>query len=80
MKTYIGVDISKSRLDVDWQGKAIDFENNLAGIKKLITKLKMLNERNELSSVVVEASGGYEKKLVKACHDALLPTSCCPCE
>jgi len=73
MKTYIGVDISKPRLDVNWQGKAIDFENNPGGIKKLIAKLQKLNERNELTSVVLEASGGYERKLVHACHEYQLP-------
>jgi len=73
MKIYIGVDISKPRLDVDWQGKSIDFENNPSGIKKLIAKLQKLNEQDELSSVVLEASGGYERKLVQACHDNHLP-------
>lgn len=73
MKTYIGVDISKPRLDVDWQGKSIDFENNPNGINKLIAKLHKLNEQDKLSSVVLEASGGYERKLVQACHDSHLP-------
>jgi len=73
MKTYIGVDISKPQLDVDWKGKAIHFENNQEGIEKLMTELKKLNAKNELSSVVLEASGGYEKNLVKACHEDRLP-------
>jgi len=73
MTTYIGVDISKPRLDVDWQGKAINFENNTRGIKEFITKLKKLNERGELKSVILEASGGYEKSVVKACHKVKLP-------
>ena len=73
MKTYIGVDVSKPRLDVDWKGKAIQFDNNKSGINKMIGRLKSLNEKEALSSVVLEASGGYEKYLVKACYENDLP-------
>ena len=73
MKTYIGVDISKPRLDVDWQSNPINFGNNQEGITQLITKLKELNKSDKLSAVVLEASGGYEKALVKACHKNHIP-------
>jgi hypothetical protein len=73
MKAYIGIDISKPRLDVDWQGKSISFENKKKGITQLITKLKKINEKGELGLAVLEASGGYENCLVKACHENHLP-------
>jgi transposase len=73
MKAYIGIAISKPRLDVDWQGKSISFENQKRGIGRLITKLKKITEKGGLASVVFEASGGYEKCLVKTCHDNHLP-------
>lgn len=73
LKIYIGVDISKPRLDIDWKGKPINYENNEDGIKKFIERLKELNGKNELSSVVLEASGGYEKNLVNMCHKNDLP-------
>ena len=73
MKAYIGIDISKPRLDVDWQGKSISFENKKKGITQLITKLKKINEKGELGLAVLEASGGYENCLVKACHVNHLP-------
>lgn len=73
MKTYIGVDVSKPRLDIDWKGEAIHVENNQSGIKKLVGRLKRLNEKGELSSVILEASGGYEKDLVIMCHKNDLP-------
>lgn len=73
MKSYIGVDISKPCLDIDWRGEAIQIENNEKGIKKFISRLNKLIEKKELSSVIVEASGGYEKNLVNACHENSIP-------
>jgi transposase len=71
MKHFIGVDVSKHQLDVDWLNKPVCFDNNQHGISKLIKKLKELNEA--LVLVICEASGGYEQKMVKACHQANLP-------
>lgn len=61
MKIYIGIDTSKARLDVDWSGSLIEYKNTTAGIKKLIVKLTKLNEQENLNTVVLEASDGYEK-------------------
>lgn len=67
----IGIDIGKDTLDVyiyelekHWQVK-----NTLEDIKKLISQLN----RYQLSRVLVEATGGYERKLVEACAEKGLP-------
>lgn len=73
MKAYIGVDISKLKLDVNWQGKIKNFDNNKKGIIKLINRLKTLHKNKQLALVIVEASGGYEKPLVNLCHHVGLP-------
>jgi len=73
VKIYIGVDVSKQRLDVDWRGKSITFENHKTGLNKLIAKLKDINKKDKLSSVVLEASGGYEKTVVGLCHKNNIP-------
>lgn len=73
MKIYIGVDVSKPRLDVDWKGEPVDYENNNSGIRKLMDQLIKLNKKDELISVVLEASGGYEKPLVKMCYENNIP-------
>lgn len=68
---HIGIDIGKDTLDIHiyelekhWQTS-----NTLADIKKLITQLK----RYQLTRVLVEATGGYERKLVEACAERGLP-------
>ena len=73
MKQYIGIDVSKPLLDVDWQGIAINFKNSKNGIITLVEKLRQLREQENLISVVLEASGGYEKGLVKACYNTKVP-------
>lgn len=73
MKEYIGVDVSKARLDIDWLGQAINVANTDSGIKRLIKQLKDDSAKHELGSVVLEASGGYEKNITKACHEAGIP-------
>jgi len=73
MKHYIGIDVSKTRLDVDWLGKPKAYDNEKSAIKKLIAALSRLTEKGELSLVICEATGGYEKKIVYACHEAGIP-------
>lgn len=73
MKTYIGVDVSKPQLDVDWKGSALQIENNKSGVSDLAKQLKELHENEELACVVLEASGGYEKYLVNVCHENNIP-------
>lgn len=73
MSNYIGIDISKPRLDVDWLGKHREFKNDQEDIEKLIKELKCLLEQKKLLLVLCEASGGYEQKLLLACHTANIP-------
>lgn len=67
----IGIDIGKDTLDIyifelekHWKMK-----NTLEDIKKLISQLN----RYQLTRVLVEATGGYERKLVEACAEKGLP-------
>ena len=73
MNICIGVDVSKLQLDIDWQGEAIQVDNNALGINNFIARLKQINEETTLHSVVLEASGGYEDELVVACHKNNIP-------
>jgi len=58
-KSYIGIDVSKHTLDVFVLSskESIQFQNNLAGIRKLIKKITPL----PALFVAMEATGGYEK-------------------
>lgn len=67
----VGIDVGKAFLDVyilelelHWQE-----ENNPAGIKRLLTKLR----RYKLSRILVEATGGYERLVVESAAEMLLP-------
>ena len=72
-KVYVGIDVSKARLDVAeepreqiWQA-----DNNGAGIASLVKRLAKLKP----SLIVVEATGGYEAHLVEALCSANLPVA-----
>ncbi len=71
MKYFIGIDVSKHQLDVDWLDTPLCIDNTQSGIKKLVSKFIKL--RDTLSLIVCEPSGGYEQQIVKACHKAKLP-------
>lgn len=73
MKYYIGIDVSKARLDVDWLDQPKAYDNIQSAIMILINELHALNNQEKLALVVCEATGGYEQKFVRACHDADLP-------
>jgi transposase len=73
MKHYIGVDVSKARLDVDWLGNSKAYDNEKSGVNKLTNALKKLHIAGELSLVVCESTGGYEQKIVRACHKSGIP-------
>jgi transposase len=68
---HVGIDIGKDSLDIYifelekyWR-----MNNTLEDIKKLIAQLN----RYQLTRVLVEATGGYERKLVEACAEKGLP-------
>jgi transposase len=70
---FIGIDISLKSLDLAFFGDdaTYSFFNNAEGISKLITFLR----GKQPSLVVVEATGGYEKAIVQALHQAAIPVS-----
>jgi len=72
-KVFVGIDVSKAWLDpaVEPQGKSWRTENNESAIAALVTELGKLKP----TCIVVEATGGYEAKLVEALCAANLPVA-----
>lgn len=70
MATVVGIDVSKFSLDMAVHGTdlVVRYANTSGGISKLISRLKTL----KASRVVVEATGGYEDRLLDACSAARL--------
>jgi transposase len=67
----VGIDVGKDMLDIyinecdqHWQA-----ENTLDGIKQLLSRLN----RFKLTRILVEATGGYERKLVEAASAKAMP-------
>ena len=62
-KNYIGIDVSKLKLDVcfDDSRTSESFSNDHDGIKKLIAKIKQYDNPH----VIMEATGGYERQVHK---------------
>jgi transposase len=63
-KCYIGIDVSKAILDVYILPfkKYMQFKNDSKGIQKLTEKLKTFSQ----DSIVMEATGGYEKPVAQS--------------
>ena len=59
MSEFIGIDVSKSQLDVHAQvrGERFGYGNDEAGLQQLVSRLREL----DVELVVMEASGGYER-------------------
>ena len=70
-KDHVGVDVSKSTLDVaSYAGnKKWCFSNDDKGISQLVKALK----ETEIALVVMEATGGYETQLAYALSNATIP-------
>ena len=72
--SYVGIDVSKDRLDVavlgEERGWQVDNASN--GIAKLVQQME--NLQPEL--IVVEATGGYQRAVVEALFHAGLPARC----
>ncbi len=68
---YVGVDVAKATLQVHRQGRQTELRNAPAAQAKLCRELKRLPAVH----VVCEATGGYERKLVGALHQAKIPVS-----
>jgi transposase len=71
--TYVGIDVSKARLDVAMLPDAKTFEvaNDGPGISELASRLSGLT----VGVVVLEATGGYEMEAWAALSDAGLPVA-----
>jgi transposase len=69
--TFIGIDVGGASLDVAWhRGDSAHYANRPDAIAKLV---KRLQAQPEVTRIVVEPTGGYEKPLVKALRQAQLP-------
>ncbi len=70
---YVGIDVSKDRLDVGVLGEKaiVQVANTKRGFTKLIKQLREPTPK----LIVVEATGGYEEALVLALYEAGLPVA-----
>ena len=70
-EVYVGVDVSKERLDVAvWPGdEFFSMANDARAVRRLVQRLEGLGCRR----IVLEATGGYETLLAAALCAARLP-------
>jgi transposase len=68
---YAGLDIAKHNLQLHWAGRFYDLPNTPAGHRQLIQRLR----RQPGAQVICEATGGYERDVVAALHQAGIPVS-----
>jgi transposase len=71
-RVYVGVDVAKATLDVAWGQEGRQVSNDKVGHKELV---KWLGKMSEKVQVICEASGGYERQLVRALHEAEIKVS-----
>ena len=73
LEVYVGIDVSKDRLDVAMWGEknCLEVANSKKGITKLVKQ--MLARSPEF--IVVEATGGYEEAVVMGLFEAGLPVA-----
>src|SRR5437016_13091049 len=73
MANFVGIDVSKARLDVYWRpsGERAEVSNDDAGIVALVERLRAVRP----TLVVLAATGGYELALVIALGLAKIPTA-----
>ena len=67
----VGCDVGKTSLAVYLGGKHYKFENSKEGIEKFISQCR----NHTISRIVLEPTGGYERKLLKELHLRGLPIS-----
>ena len=68
---YAGVDVAKATLQVHLQGRQTEFKNTPGGLRQLSRDL----QKTPGVHVVCEATGGYERALVKVLHQQHIPVS-----
>jgi len=68
--TFVGIDVGGAGLDVAWhRGDSAHYANRPDAIAMLVERLRT---GPEVTRIVVEPTGGYEKALVKALRQAQL--------
>jgi transposase len=72
-KMFVGIDVSKDRLDVHIHpsGERFDVPRSEDGAEQLVTRLKS----HDLAVIAIEATGGYEVIVVAALAAAVLPVA-----
>src|SRR4051794_41808729 len=69
--TFVGIDVGGASLDVAWhRGDSAQYANRPDAIATLVQRLRT---GPELTRIVVEPSGGYEKPLGKALRQGRAP-------
>lgn len=68
---YAGIDVSKKRLDVFYDGRARSVDNTPSEAKKLALSMA----KAPVTLVAVEATGGYEAAMVDALQQAGIPVA-----
>ena len=73
VEVYVGIDVSKDKLDVAIWGEknCLEVANSKKGITKLVKQMLALAPR----LIVVEATGGYEEAVVLGLFEAGLPVA-----
>lgn len=73
MSVFVGIDVSKKALDVVLRptGEYVTRANDAPGIHALVEQLRTLSP----DLIVLEATGGYERNLVRALREAGLPVA-----
>ena len=64
---YIGVDVSKEKIDVAIDHKTYQFPQTEVGLKKIFKKVKNIENQNPL--IVFEPTGYYSKPIRTACRE-----------
>ena len=68
---YAGVDVAKATLQLHLQGRQSEFCNAAKGLRQLRTQLQKVAGAH----IVCEATGGYERALVRVLHQEQIPVS-----
>jgi transposase len=68
---YAGLDIAKLNLQLHWAGRQYSLPNTTTGYRQLLKQLA----GQPAVQVICEATGGYERDVVAALHQAQVPVS-----
>ncbi len=60
----VGVDVSKAKLDIALPKESLTIKNNAKAIQQLVDRIE-----SDDAIVVMEATGGYENRLVQVLHN-----------